>query len=386
MVAKLTNDEWVKRANKIHGSKYEYPISKWGDINSKSLVEITCPEHGGFFQSMSNHTHVKSPTGCPVCSHTRQPSREERISQAVDVHGDKYDYSLWPLEISASTRVETKCIECDKTWFHNVDNHVRGRGCPNCKSRIKIEKTTKSKSSVINKRLLRNKELLQEANLIHFGKYDYSRLDPLFNVKSTVPVICRDHGVFYTTMYNHVKKGSSCPVCVNGMMSEKHALGFDKWVNVLSEIHPDYIFKPHKNGSNSAKDKIRVKCPDHGWWTTSIDSLKVSGCPACKGHCQKYLYVNIVDGTFIKYGIAVNPELRLKKQNRVNRLKSELLMLFEFDNHDDCRRSESEIKSIVKQVSNRFDMTDGWSETANIRELDVIMNIAIDNGGKKVSI
>lgn len=63
---KLTTTEFIKRATKVHGKKYEYSFSKY--INKDIKVVIICDIHGSFIQSPHNHVFLKQ--GCPRCKKT----------------------------------------------------------------------------------------------------------------------------------------------------------------------------------------------------------------------------------------------------------------------------------------------------------------------------
>jgi hypothetical protein len=59
----LTVDEFVAKSRAIHGDKYDYlHIKKIKSSHSK--VEIICPEHGSFMQTVTHHL---SGEGCPLC-------------------------------------------------------------------------------------------------------------------------------------------------------------------------------------------------------------------------------------------------------------------------------------------------------------------------------
>lgn len=55
--------EWVEKAKKIHGDRYDYSNSEY--INAITKLEIICPEHGSFWQAPSNH--INNFQGCPKC-------------------------------------------------------------------------------------------------------------------------------------------------------------------------------------------------------------------------------------------------------------------------------------------------------------------------------
>jgi Zn finger protein HypA/HybF involved in hydrogenase expression len=69
----LTTDDFIKRAKKIHGFKYDYSNVIYTGISSK--VEIICPKHGSFFQQPNVHINMKC--NCPECNITKG---EEAIS------------------------------------------------------------------------------------------------------------------------------------------------------------------------------------------------------------------------------------------------------------------------------------------------------------------
>lgn len=69
--SRLTKEEFVERANRIHHNKYDYSKSVLNNTYEK--MEIVCPKHGSFFQNAG--THLKG-CGCPRCG--REESDAER--------------------------------------------------------------------------------------------------------------------------------------------------------------------------------------------------------------------------------------------------------------------------------------------------------------------
>ena len=57
----LTKDLFIKRAQEIHGNKYDYTEVVY--INNHTKVTIYCPEHGAFEQTPANH--INSGQECP---------------------------------------------------------------------------------------------------------------------------------------------------------------------------------------------------------------------------------------------------------------------------------------------------------------------------------
>ena len=60
---RLTNEQFIEKARKVHGDKYDY--SKVDYINNHTKVCIICPEHGEFWQTPNKHIDAKR--GCHLC-------------------------------------------------------------------------------------------------------------------------------------------------------------------------------------------------------------------------------------------------------------------------------------------------------------------------------
>jgi len=75
--------EFIKKANKQHGNKYNY--SKVQYINSITKVTIICKKHGDFEQQPSNHLFGKK---CHECANTKS-NNKEFIEKANKKHNNK---------------------------------------------------------------------------------------------------------------------------------------------------------------------------------------------------------------------------------------------------------------------------------------------------------
>lgn len=82
----MTLDEFVSRANKVHGNKYQYHKSVYVNCNTK--VTIVCPKHGDFEQRPLNHIHALA--SCPKC---RESKGETRVRRYLENRGIQYKYN-----------------------------------------------------------------------------------------------------------------------------------------------------------------------------------------------------------------------------------------------------------------------------------------------------
>lgn len=118
---KLTKEQFIEKAIEIHGNKYDY--SKVNYIDAKTKVCIVCPEHGDFLQLPYNHLNGN---GCPSCARHKWDT-DSFIKKAMEVHGDKYDYSKTEFK-STREKVCIICPEHGEFWQYPL-SHLNGNGC-----------------------------------------------------------------------------------------------------------------------------------------------------------------------------------------------------------------------------------------------------------------
>lgn len=71
---KLTAEEFVRRAKKVHGDKYDY--SKTVYVNQKTKVCIICPVHGEFWQIPDDHMRG---VGCRKCGYVSASRKNKKL-------------------------------------------------------------------------------------------------------------------------------------------------------------------------------------------------------------------------------------------------------------------------------------------------------------------
>lgn len=65
-ITRMNKKEFIERAKKIHGNKYDYSKVEYKNCNTP--VCIICPEHGEFWQKPYYHLHKN---GCPHCKESK---------------------------------------------------------------------------------------------------------------------------------------------------------------------------------------------------------------------------------------------------------------------------------------------------------------------------
>jgi hypothetical protein len=182
------NEEFIPKAKRVHGNKYDYSILNYTNANNK--VRIICPIHGVFEQIAFDHLDGH---GCMICGGSLKKTREQFISEAKKVHSKKFNYSK--LEYS-NTNEKVKIIcKVHGVFEQTAKSHLAGYGCWDC-SRVKVSTTDK---------------FSKKAKEVHNNRYDYSEVVYINNA-TKVKIKCHEHGIFEQTPNNHLR-GKNCPSC-----------------------------------------------------------------------------------------------------------------------------------------------------------------------------
>ena len=233
---KITTEDFIKKAIKIHGNKYDYSLVEYKNAISK--VKIICPEHGFFEQTPNSHL---SKSGCMKCG-GRYSEQNDFLEKTKKIHGDIYDYNLVNYK-NAKTKIK---IICKKHGvFEQLPNsHLSGSGCPKC-----------GKINSIKNQTILQTDFIDKCNLIHNHKYNYNLVD-YKNCKIKVKIICPEHGIF-DQLPDHHSRGVGCPECSNkygGKFSERDLyIFYDEKYNLMKigiSKEPEKRIKGISKGQN----------------------------------------------------------------------------------------------------------------------------------------
>ena len=245
---KATLEEFIEKAQLVHGDKYDYSLVEYNNAITK--IKINCEKHGVFEQTPNKHLRGQT---CPKCNGMNKTTNEF-IDQAKLVHGDKYDYSL----VEYVKAHELVKIVCAKHGIFNQtpSRHLLKLGCLKC----------------ANKNVT-TEEFIEKAKLVHGDKYDYSLVDYIGS-KKRVKIICSTHGVFEQMPNNHLN-GSNCLKCDNKNVTTEE---FIEKAKLMHGDKYDYSLVDYIE----SKSKISIICPTHGVFKQIPNGHLVGrGCPYC---------------------------------------------------------------------------------------------------------
>ena len=265
----MNTQEFIEKAKKIHGDKYDY--SKTEYVNATTKVCIICTEHGEFWTLPNNHLKCE----CPKCARIKQSDSnkmgaDEFIRKSKEIHGDKYDYS----KVEYMNNRTKVCIICPKhgEFWQTPGVHIdNGSGCPKCAKEKQVSRLTST-----------TEEFIRRAKDVHGDVYDYSKVE-YKGCHTKVCIICPKHGEFWQTPNVHINRGDGCPKCSVYKKGTKSKLNTDDFIRRAKEIHGnkyDYSKAEYKG----IFEKVCIICPEHGeFWQDTKSHLDGRGCPKCKG-------------------------------------------------------------------------------------------------------
>jgi hypothetical protein len=124
----------------------------------------------------------------------------EFIKLALEVHGEKYDYSFADYK-TARIKVKIKCKTHDTIFEQPPHTHLNGKGCKLCANDRQAAHRKADNDHFISRSVAQH-----GPDLFTYKKLDYK------NAKTVVTITCVEHGDFPTYPDNHWL-GSGCPDC-----------------------------------------------------------------------------------------------------------------------------------------------------------------------------
>ncbi len=130
MSKRLTTQDFIYRAIKIHGDKYDY--SQVCYENNSTPIIIICIYHGPFKQRPSDHLSGKQ---CKLCSYELRATKQtlstiEFIDKSSIIHNNYYDYTD-TVYLDSKTYIKIKC-PIHGTFKQKPNHHMSGHGCKLC--------------------------------------------------------------------------------------------------------------------------------------------------------------------------------------------------------------------------------------------------------------
>lgn len=286
----LSKEQFIKKAREIHGDKYDYSQVEY--VNNKTKVAIICPEHGVFMQVP--YLHLKG-EGCCHCGHIngknkQRKTSEQFIEEMKNIYGDKYDYSKVKY-VNNHTKVCIICHEKDDDGIEHGEFYTLPLNI------LRGKECPKCKNHI----KLDTETFIKKAKKVHGNKYDYSE-SVVNGVDNKTKIICPEHGEFYQTPYKHINSMQGCPICGKKKVGEKSRNSEKDVIENAKKVHGNK-YDYSKSKYDGIDKKMLIICPKHGeFYQTPYAHINLKcGCPKCKRSTLEEKIINLLDDNGIKY-------------------------------------------------------------------------------------
>lgn len=188
---------------------------------------------------------------------------QDFVRKSTQIHGEKYTYDQSSYK---NTRHKTT-ITCPQhgEFTQLPSNHLSGHGCVKCRNeRYRKEYT------------LTTDEFVRRSNVVHQGKYDYSKT-VYIGKRHHVSIICPRHGEFRQLPQNHMR-GSGCSRC----HFDSQYLSLEEFIDKSNLVH-NHKYDYSRANYTGCLDKLTIVCPTHGEFEqVPHHHLSGNGCPGCR--------------------------------------------------------------------------------------------------------
>ena len=266
----------------------EHPKSKnWSSKNKVSPIDIPYGYYKKFWFDCDKCSHdfetninsvANLGTWCPYCGGKKicdNNNCNECFEKSFASH-EKSKY--WSKNNNKNPRTIFKstaekflfdCNKCKKEFSISPNNITNGKWCKDCGYKSMVEKVS-----------LKIDDFLEKAKETHGDKYDYSKVI-MNGVDRNIIIICKIHGEFQQTPYNHYGCGNGCTLCGFIKRADSKRYTQEEFINKANEIHNnkyDYSKVKYIDSQTS----IIIICKLHGEFNQEASShLGGCGCKKC---------------------------------------------------------------------------------------------------------
>jgi hypothetical protein len=267
MVRRVTTEDFIERAKKVHGNKYDYSSTLYKNNTTKVL--IVCTKCSKTF-TQKPREHLAGNNGC-CFSKIRVRDTKSFVKQARKRHNDKYDYTEVKYE-GAFKKVKIWCRTCATYYWQTPSNHLnKGKyGCKNCS----IEKQRK-------KMAFTREEFISKAELKHGTKYSYDKV-VYKNNNTHIKIWCKKCQVYFSQLPSKHLAGGNCAECSKEKRIKESRFSTEQFILKSIEKHC-WNYGYAKAIYVNMYSKIKILCLDcnNYFYKTARKHLEGSGCKDC---------------------------------------------------------------------------------------------------------
>lgn len=208
MAKKLTTTSFIERSKSLY---VNLDYSKVVYTNKYTHVVLICNEHNHEYrQRPCDHYKAK---GCKFCvNSSKKVSFKEWLIRSL-LNNENFNYDLSSVVEENFTINDIISVRCARHGFYDCKASSFMIGRSNC-----LKCVGKYKKSV--------PEIVSECNEKFGNQFDYSNITTIVNNRTKVPIVCKDHGLFYQGIYDHLNSQYGCKMCADNCKGWSRS----KWV------------------------------------------------------------------------------------------------------------------------------------------------------------
>jgi hypothetical protein len=301
MASTLTKEQFTKKANEIHNSKYSYEKTIY--VNMRKPITIICKKHGEFKQSPMNHLKTE---GCPKCGYEGRHEKKE----------------VPPDEPKASSGYSSEYSDDElKKIFDNYAKKIKGSIKPinPFEPNSKFEDSPPKAVSAIQSIIPLNDEMLMNAE--HTGMLVYEDIDTkeLDGVVDSIESVY-DHNSHVLNIIRRVVEIDWNSIALNPTFT------FDNLIKYKSHISIDYLVHSPafllKMSMNSLSIKSQLVSVDefkilNVKYKTIMTRINLADDWFEDADLAEYLYSTYLIPRLINYGYKITKTLAKKFNSRL---------------------------------------------------------------------
>lgn len=301
-----TRDQFISEAKAVHGDEYDYSKVEYVTTNTNVIIiHKKCGTENN--QLPSNHLKGK---GCKICYGNKIRTQEEFIKEAIELHGNEYDYSK-VIYVNNYVKIQLIHVKCGRTFDQRPQKHLYGQGCGMC----------------FGGKKLNTDEFIKRAKLVHGDKYDYSEVNYV-NAITKVIIFHKECQRKFEQIPNSHLSGRNCSLCCRTVKRTT-----EEFIKLAKMMHGnDYDYSGVDYVNNKTKVAILHNKCKKICYQVPINHLKGFGCYHCnvsKGALYIREFLRNKGIPFVmehKY-----PDCRYKKPLAFDFYLPEINMCIEFD-------------------------------------------------------
>lgn len=230
-------------------------------------------------------------------------------------------------------------------------------------------------------------EILKDCDTLKYLGFSIDSSKEWKGANTKLVLECSKHGIYKTCSVNNLRGGKRCRLCRIEQQTLDQTMSQEMFIERGISIHGEKYDYTNVNYVN-AHVKVQLTCNDCYTKFKISPAKHIHHGQGCRKCCKfggfdytkpGYFYVQRLTnetGEYYKFGITYDVEKRMSQQKCGSKFEHELIYTEYFENGMDAVLLESTIKKeLTCSVLEKYDLPDGYTETVNSSDIDILMEM-----------